>query len=93
MHTKTLLFGVLAAASVVAAQEPHLIARDGADTITSSAEPTKTKHHHKDKDQALETEDPAKVSKYKSDMKSLHSSIRVCSTHFQPSYYRMIMYS
>jgi hypothetical protein len=76
MHTKTLLVGVLAAASVVAAQEPHLIARDATETITAG-EPTKTKHHHMDKDQALETEDPAKVSRYKADMKSLHSSIRV----------------
>jgi len=77
MHTKTLLIGVLAAASVVATQEPHLVARDGSDTITAaSGEPTRTKHHHKDKDQALETEDPVKVSKYRADMKSLHSSIR-----------------
>jgi hypothetical protein len=71
MHAKPLLVGVLAASSVVAAQEPHLMRRDDSAT---PVDPTMTRHHPK---QSWETEDPAKASQYRADMKSLQSSIHV----------------
>lgn len=59
MHTNTLLAGVLAVASIVAAQDPaHLVARDDA---SSSPTPTEKKHRGAHTTAAWESADPSAV--------------------------------